>query len=820
MSGFPPAIDRKHRIATTRLVVIRSHLRVPMFRDGYALVLSNGIAAVLGLIFWSVAARRYDPAVLGMNAAVISTMQLLGGVAQLNLASAMVRFVPTSGRLTRRFVAVVYLVSLACGLVVSVVFLAGVDIWTPALHFLRDTPILGLAFIVSTMAWAVFNLQHFALTSLRGAVLVPLENGVYSVGKLGLLVILATVLPVWGIYTSWTAALALTVLPTTVLIFGWLAPRHEKRAALASALPGWTQIVRYSAADYVGGLCWLASTNLVPIIVLQQGGAAANAYFSLGWVLVMPLYLVSISMGYSLVVSSVSEEGTLKRNTYRMLIQTSLIVVALAAALFVAAPYVLHIFGSEYSTQGTPVLRLLALSTIPGMINTLYVNVARVRRTMGVVVAILGAQSILVIGLSWLFFRLFGLTGVGIAWVAGQSLVALVVAIRAAGEFRSAPPGAEPGEADDRRGAPPISVRGLRTLRGVAERLGVLETLESCRAGLRRRQRLREVTPYVAEVLGRAPDPDETGLHAWTVRRLFRSVTDMAVVGVGPASLKPVAALKLPLTAIGSASLDRELQALTAINDDPRLKEWRRFLPAVLDYGRVSGRPYLLEELLPGVDARRLVRNPAARMRVLLAAADAISGLHRRTASPTVIDDVSIGRWVQEPISLLRDLCGELGGTARWSRTLDRLSAQMRESLLERTATLAWIHGDLCFANILVTPDGGSLTGFVDWELADGHGLPALDFLHLLLSTRALVQRRQIGAVALELLERPAWTEVERTLLSAIPLEGPLDGPDLRTLVVLCWLRHVASNLAKSGAYARNRLWIESNVIDVLERLS
>ena len=73
--------------------------------------------------------------------------------------------------------------------------------------------------------------------------------------------------------------------------------------------------------------------------------------------------------------------------------------------------------GDRRCELGTSLLRLLALATIPGMINTLYVNVARVRRTMKVVVAVMGIQSVLVLALTWWFFSLFGLLGVGIAWI-------------------------------------------------------------------------------------------------------------------------------------------------------------------------------------------------------------------------------------------------------------------------------------------------------------------------------------------------------------------------------------------------------------------
>ena len=43
---------------------------------------------------------------------------------------------------------------------------------------------------------------------------------------------------------------------------------------------------------------------------------------------------------------------------------------------------------------------------------------------------------------------------------------------------------------------------------------------------------------------------------------------------------------------------------------------------------------------------------------------------------------------------------------------------------------------------------------------------------------------------------------------------------DGRTLLLLAWLRHVASNLAKSAQYAESPLWSRRNVIPVLRQLA
>jgi len=48
--------------------------------------------------------------------------------------------------------------------------------------------------------------------------------------------------------------------------------------------------------------------------------------------------------------------------------------------------------------------------------------------------------------------------------------------------------------------------------------------------------------------------------------------------------------------------------------------------------------------------------------------------------------------------------------------------------LAGRTLTVSWVHGDFTPGNILVTPDGTSVTGIIDWDHSASKELPQLDF--------------------------------------------------------------------------------------------
>jgi hypothetical protein len=227
-------------------------------------------------------------------------------------------------------------------------------------------------------------------------------------------------------------------------------------------------------------------------------------------------------------------------------------------------------------------------------------------------------------------------------------------------------------------------------------------------------------------------------------------------------------------------------------------------------------KPYVVERRLPGYDARSVISSNSSRNRMLEAAITAIGELHRGTVSKVVVDSEMLRSWVTEPLIVLRKLM-----TPRWNKAknhlaLNKLENELCGALSERLLPVCWIHGDFTPSNILVSRNGQRVTGIVDWELAASNEWPQLDVIWLLITTRMIVRKRELGDIVREILEGSLWDSLEDSLLNAARLNVPGDNVDLRTSVLLCWLKHITCNLNKSSRYARHRLWIAKNIEGVL----
>lgn len=409
----------------TRRGRFSAHLRTPLYRNAYALVLSVLGTSGLGLVYWVLAARFYSTDDVGRNSAILTTMMFLAGLGEFNLRIAMIRFIPGAGRATRQLVGFAYLFSVVMGTLVGVVFLAGLDFFSPALGFLRGSTLLATWFIASILTWCIFGLQDNVLTGLRQSIWIPIENVIFGLVKIVLLIAFIGRFGDYGIFASWTIPVAISLVPINYLIFRRLIPAHVAANPHDELPLDPARIARYVASDYVGAMLLLSIAAILSIIVINGAGASANAFFYQAWTIAVSLRFISTSLSTSLTVEASKEQAQLSANSSRFLVNTLLLVVPAVLIVIVLAPYILGIFGPDYATQGTPLLRLLALGALPGTLHDLYRSYARVQHRMRELLVVQGVLWFLTIGLSYALLPRFGIIGIGIACVVSDTIVAV-----------------------------------------------------------------------------------------------------------------------------------------------------------------------------------------------------------------------------------------------------------------------------------------------------------------------------------------------------------------------------------------------------------
>ncbi|WP_282796615.1 lipopolysaccharide biosynthesis protein [Streptomyces sp. CC224B] len=399
----------------------------PLFRNAYALMLNTGISGVLGLGFWLAAARYYSESAVGQGSAAIAAMKLLAGITAVTLTGALARFIPVAGRATGKLIFRTYAGSSVIVGLAALVFLFTLDLWGASYRFLHG-PLAGIGFVAAVVAWSLLTLQDGVLTGLRNALWVPVGNTVFSVVKLGLLIAFAAAIPTAGVFVSWVAAIALSVVPLGYLVFRRLVPRHVRDTEGKAQPPSWREIGRFLAGDYTGSLFSLAVVYLVPVIVASQVSSEDNAYFYIATTIAGTTNLLAINMGASLTVEGAHDPARLAANTRAALRRMLRIMLPVCAVLFLGAPYILHVFGAGYAEAATPLLRWFAVGSALRVVMETYFAVLRAQSRTSGLAWLQGLLCALVLGLTLVLLPRMGLTGAGVAEI---SALAVIVAVAA-----------------------------------------------------------------------------------------------------------------------------------------------------------------------------------------------------------------------------------------------------------------------------------------------------------------------------------------------------------------------------------------------------
>src|SRR4051795_2322944 len=300
----------------------------PVHRDGLALVLSSGLTSAVGLLYWIVAARLFDPSTVGVNSVALSTMQLLGGVAHLNLTQALLRFGPVAGRRTRRLVLSCYGVASVVAALVGLGYAAGAPLWAPQMVDAVGHRALLVFFAVATPAWAIFTMQDYLLTALKRATVVPLENLVFALLKIGLLGAAVGLAYVGGIAASWVLATVVIVVAVNAWLLRCAIPQVAAHEPVEPVRP--RTIARFVRSDYAGATLWQLAMNGLPALVLARLGAEDAAVYGIVWTIALSLYLIPSGMGQSMIAHTAGDPGRADA-ARRAMVRRSLMLVVPAA---------------------------------------------------------------------------------------------------------------------------------------------------------------------------------------------------------------------------------------------------------------------------------------------------------------------------------------------------------------------------------------------------------------------------------------------------------------------------------------------------------
>lgn len=400
--------------------LVRRWLGVSLYRNSLFLVLNAVVPALTGLVFWTLAARLYPPEAIGTASAIISAMTLLMFLATFGLEFGLVRFLPEAGANAGRTVMTCFTIAAVTGGGLALLFVAGTGLWATSLAGLRTDPLLGVAFVISVAAFAVYSLAHHVFIAHRRAGNALVQTAFFSTLRFLPLLALAGILTASGIFMAWGGALVAAL----AISLAFLLPRlHIPGYGVPTLhLPCIRPMLRYSLGNFFANLLWMAPGLLLPLFVITIAGAQANAHFAIGWAVASIIVMVPMGVSLSLFAEGSYDSERLRENASRGAVLMVSLVAAAIVLVWVYGGPMLRVFGPSYPDSTMPLLRLLAIAASPACINYLYVSVARVQKRLRGVIILSAFITAVTLGLSWVLVPDRGIEGVGFAYLIAQTL--------------------------------------------------------------------------------------------------------------------------------------------------------------------------------------------------------------------------------------------------------------------------------------------------------------------------------------------------------------------------------------------------------------
>lgn len=393
-----------------------------LYRNSIYLMVSSGVMAVFGFFFWMICARLFAAEQIGLATTIISVMGLIASFSVLGLNTGMIRYLPKSKDKNNKINTGFTVVALTT-IIVSCIFLVGIEKFSPRLLFIKENIIFSFAFIFFMVLNSLGSMMESVFVALRKTKFILLKNTIFSVIKIALPFAFIA-FGAFGIFSAYMSAMLIGFgVVFLILIFKF---NYKPKFVFYDNVM--LKIGKYSFGNYIAGFIGGLPLMILPLMITNILHPETTAYYYMAMMIASLLFVIPGATNNSLFAEGSNNVKGLKKNVLKSIWIITILLIPAILITILFGGHILLAFGKEYSAQGFNFLKIMAISGIFVSINSIFGSVFRVRkRIFGIIIAsIIGAVTIL--GLSYLFIDK-GLIGIGYAYIIGQAIVGLTYAL-------------------------------------------------------------------------------------------------------------------------------------------------------------------------------------------------------------------------------------------------------------------------------------------------------------------------------------------------------------------------------------------------------
>ena len=398
--------------------------RVSPLATNSALLFTSAVAgAGLGVLFWTLAARLYDLASVGLAGAAVSAATLVATFSNLGLSAVVVRYLPTAGSRDFRL----RLTATVVPGLIAPAMVAGLAMWPAGQALLGDLGKQGEAapalLVGMSMAMAIAFVQDSIFIARQKAGQVMLRSVAASMARLALL----------APFARWGAVGLLGIFTIGALIMLALgAPAWNRpRSSLAAQPLAANEMAAYGLTNYFGGLLAQAPPMLYPILIATHVSHAAAGAFNFAWMPVALLMTLPPSIANVYLAQLVGPAGASTRRLDHTLRAIVVVMAVLATVIYAGMALIAPIWLPSGSDHVRAYLPLLLLGVVLFALVRMQAMLLAWRGQLRALLTLNALVALVAIGLPVLLLPRWGVIGLEVGWLLSQ-----IAGVGAAMSFR------------------------------------------------------------------------------------------------------------------------------------------------------------------------------------------------------------------------------------------------------------------------------------------------------------------------------------------------------------------------------------------------
>jgi O-antigen/teichoic acid export membrane protein len=393
--------------------------------DSVALIITSGLTAAAGFLFWTLAARMLPTDVLGVESALLSLMTTVGTVAAIGVGNSFTALLPIPGCDRRHRLRDGYLIVGAVSLTLGVLA-GGIASVTLHLELVHAVPLT----VIGTVTMGFFAVKDSAMIGLGGAAKLPVQNILASAGKTAIFPVLAVACPRPAVLATLVAAGLAAVIVIAVII-----PRLRTFGSTDSTdrppqAPTRKDITVFAARDGVASALSLGVLLALPFMTTAIAGPTEGAILAIALSIAQVLDLVSAGVGTALTTGLAADPSSVWQRAQRAWLVTTCCVLAAGIGVIVVSPVIMAVLGPNYREH--PVVLVLIVFMLGSSVRIAYVvwaSVLRAKRHTGTLLVVNGSTAAVAIPAILFGASEWGAVGAAAGLSAGSAVLGVIGAV-------------------------------------------------------------------------------------------------------------------------------------------------------------------------------------------------------------------------------------------------------------------------------------------------------------------------------------------------------------------------------------------------------